>query len=170
MLKAAGLVLLALLLILVGMNFLIVSNVGARLHALQADVDQLKLRQESGASPGAPAVGPVPFDVETTGAFAGEGVEPQSVPLADRPPRQVTVAVVETLDAAGTRLPVAANAVMLLPGVAGLVAIGREAGCLSAAAPGAWVLTLEGGSLRIASRGCAYARPLRGHLRGVLWR
>jgi hypothetical protein len=168
MLKAAGIVLLVLLLVLVGMNFLIVSNVGDRLRALQEDVDQLKGRQAPAA---APAVsGPVPFDVETSGAFGGDGGEAQSVTLSDHPVRLATVALVETIDPAGTRLPVAANAVVLLPGVSGQVPVGREAGCAATTGAGAWSLSLDGGVLRIASRGCAYARPLRGRLRGALWR
>src|ERR1700740_2199132 len=99
MLKAAGIALLVLLLVLVGMNFLIVSNVGDRLRALQEDVDQLKRRQAPAAAPA--NSGPVPFDVETSGAFGGEG-EIQSVTLSDRPVREATVALVETIDAAGT--------------------------------------------------------------------
>ena len=176
MLKIAGIVLLALLLVLVGMNFLVVSNVGDRLRALQADVDQLKLRQGSGAAgaagttPGGGAAGPMPFDVETPNAFAGDGADAQSITLSESPVRQATVAVTETIDPSGARLPVGANAVVLLPGVPGQVPLGREAGCVSASGTGAWVLTLEGGTLRIASRGCAYARPVRARLRGALWR
>ena len=182
MLKIAGIVLLALLLVLVGMNFLVVSNVGDRLRALQADVDQLKLGQGSGAAgvagatgatgatPGGGAAGPMPFDVETPNAFAGDGADAQSITLSESPVRQATVAVTETIDPSGARLPVGANAVVLLPGVPGQVPLGREAGCVSASGTGAWVLTLEGGTLRIASRGCAYARPVRARLRGALWR
>jgi hypothetical protein len=168
MLKAAGIVLLVLLLVLVAMNFLIVSNVGDRLRALQADLEQLKARQAPASGPAA-AAGPVSFDVETSGAFAGDGGEAQSVTLSDRPVREATVALVETIDNAGTRLPVAANAVPLVPGVAGQIPLGRESGCVAATGSGAWSLSLDGGVLRIASRGCAYARPLRGRLRGTLW-
>jgi hypothetical protein len=167
-LKAAGIVLLVLLLILVGMNFLIVSNVGDRLRAMQTDVDQLKLRPAGGA-PGGGESGPVAFDVET-GAFVGDGAEAQSVTLSDQAVRQATVAVTETVDAGGSRAPVAVNAVVLLPGVPGQVPIPREAGCVSASGTGAWVLTLEGGALRLASRGCTYPRAVRGHLRGALWK
>jgi hypothetical protein len=176
MLKIAGIVLLALLLVLVGMNFLVVSNVGDRLRALQADVDQLKLRQgegaagAAGATPGGGAAGPMPFDVETPNAFAGDGADAQSITLSESPVRQATVAVTETIDPSGARLPAGANAVVLLPGVPGQVPLGREAGCVSASGMGAWVLILEGGTLRIASRGCTYARPVRARLRGALWR
>jgi hypothetical protein len=171
MLKAAGIVLLVLLLVLVGMNFLIVSNVGDRLRALQADVDQLKLQQgPGGGASAAAASGPVPFDVETPGAFTGEGADTQTVALSDRPLSQAVVAVTETIDAAGARVPVAANAVVLVSGLAGQVTIGRDAGCASPSGSGAWVLTLEGGTLRVASRGCTYARPIRARLRGALWR
>jgi len=166
-LKAAGIVLLVLLLILVGMNFLIVSNVGDRLRAMQTDVDQLKLRPAGGA-PGGGESGPVAFDVET-GAFVGDGAEAQSVTLSDRPLRQATVAVTETIDAAGTRLPVMANAVVLMPGVPGQVALGRDAGCLSPSGAGTWSLNLDGGTVHIASRGCTYPRPIRARLRGLLW-
>jgi hypothetical protein len=169
MLKIAGIVLLALLLVLVGMNFLVVSNVGDRLRALQADVDQLKLRPAPGAAPGA-AAAPLTFDVETPAAFAGDGGEAQSIALSDSPVRQAAVAVTETIDPGGARVPVAANAVVLLPGVAGQVPIGPQAGCVSASGTGTWVLTLEGGALRVASRGCTYARPMRARLRGALWR
>jgi len=166
-LKAAGIVLLVLLLILVGMNFLIVSNVGDRLRALQTDVDQLKLRQAGGAPGG--GSGPLSFDVEMPGAFAGDGAETQSIALSDRPLRQATVAVTETIDAGGTRLPVTANAVFLMPGVPGQVALGRDAGCMSPSGAGTWSLTLDGGTVRIASRGCTYPRPIRARLRGLVW-
>jgi hypothetical protein len=168
-LKAAGIVLLVLLLILVGMNFLIVSNVGDRLRALQTDVDQVKLRQAGGAA-GDGGSGPVSFDVEMSGAFAGDGADPQSVALSDQAVRQATVAVTETIDAGGTRMPVGAGTVVLLPGVPGQVPIPREAGCVSASGTGAWVLALEGGTLRVASRGCTYPRAVRAHLRGALWK
>ncbi len=171
MLKIAGIVLLVLLLILIGMNFLVVSNAGDRLRALQADVDQLKLRQAPGAAPGGGgAAAAVPFDVETSNAFAGDGGDVQSVVLSDVPVREATVALTETIDPGGARLPVAANAVFLMPGVPGLVPLGPQAGCASTSGTGTWVLSLEGGTLRIASRGCTYPRPLRGRLRGALWR
>jgi len=167
MLKAAGIVLLVLLLVLVGMNFLIVSNVGDRLRALQADVDQLKLHQTGGGAPSGAA--PVPFDVEIASAFAGEGTEPQSIALSSVPVHQATVAVTETIDAAGARLPVTTNAVVLLPGVPGQVSLGREAGCVSPTGTGTWTLTLDAGTLRIASRGCSYPRPMRARLKGLVW-
>ena len=173
MLKVLGGVLLAVLLVLVGMNFLIVSNVGDRLRALQVEVDQLKGRPASVPGPDDAAAARVPFDVETAPPLAGEtsnAADGPLVTLSDRPIREATVALVETIPADGAPMPVLANAVVLLPGVPGMIPLGRDAGCLPGPAGGAWILTLEGGAVRIASRGCAYPRPLRGRLRGVLAR
>lgn len=173
MLKVIGIVLLVALLVLVGMNFLVVSNTGDRLRALQADVDQLKLSVGSRpGSAGAAAAG-TPFDVETATPLSGEtsSAEGPLVELSDRPILEVTVALVETIADDGTRAPVLAGAVVLLPGVAGVIPIPREAGCVpTVAGGGRWIVTLDGGSLRIASRGCAYPRPLRGRLRGLVRR
>jgi hypothetical protein len=171
MLKVIGIVLVVALLVLVGMNFLVVSNTGDRLRALQADVDELKMRVGSGSGAGAPAAAGIPFDVETQTPISGEtpAADGPLVVLSDRPVVEATVALVETIAGDGTRTPVVASAVVLLPGVTGMIPIGRESGCVATiAGGGAWIVTLDGGNLRIASRGCAYPRPLRGRLRGLL--
>src|SRR5438552_1895729 len=90
--KALGIVLLVLLLVLVGMNFLVVSNAGDRLRALQADVEQLQARAAGGGA-AAEAGAPTPFDIETASAFAGEAPAEATVALSDRPLRQAVVAV-----------------------------------------------------------------------------
>jgi hypothetical protein len=169
MLKVIGIVLLVALLVLIGMNFLVVSNAGDRLRALQAEVDQMKLA----LGPGGSVPARTPFDVETATPITGDtsGAEGPLVALSDHPLREATVALTETIAADGTRAPVLASAVVLFPGVAGVVPLGREAGCIATTASGgAWVLTLEGGGVRVASRGCAYPRPLRGRLRGLVGR
>ena len=169
MLKALGAAVLLALLVLVGMNFLVVSNAGDRVRALQAEVDELRRQQATGGGDAART----PFDVETSTAFSGEGSgEGPAIALADRPLREVVVGLTETIDADGKRQPVVGGAVVLLPGVPGFVPLGRDAGC--SPVPGVplpgWVLTLDGGTLRVASRGCAYPRPLRARLRGLITR
>ena len=62
MLKALGAAVLLALLVLVGMNFLVVSNAGDRVRALQAEVDELKRQQATGGGDAART----PFDVETS--------------------------------------------------------------------------------------------------------
>ncbi len=167
MLRALAALLALVLLVLVGMNFLAVSNLRDEVAALRAKVEGAR----APVSPAPPAAETL-FDVETP-AFGGEGVAvvPQAVPLvAGAPVRKALLALTEIVGADGTRAPVAAGPVVLIPGITVEVPLGREAGCAPTAGgtPGGWLFTLEGTAVRVVPRGCAYARPVKGRLRGLV--
>ena len=170
MLRAIAIVLGVGLVVLAGMSFLVVSNLQDQMRALRTQVDDLESASRAVARPPAEAS----FDLETPPFAAVEdgGTAPVAIVLPGGAPRMAVVALTEAVGADGSRTPVVAPPVVLVPGAAAEMPVGRDAGCLTAAGapPGAWVFSLDGTSLRVASRGCYYARPVKGRLRGLLTR
>jgi hypothetical protein len=164
LIRAIAVVLVLGVLVLVGMSFLLVSNVQDQVLALRAEVDRLK-------SPASPPPAEVPFDVETA-PFSSEGgaPSPQAVQLVPAGSlRKAVVALTEVVSADGARTPVVATPVVLVPGVLAEIPVGRDAGCLTApgAPGGGWVVSLDGNSLRVSPRGCYFAHPVKGRFRGL---
>jgi hypothetical protein len=167
--KVLGLVALLGLVVLIWMNFLRVSNLEDEARALRKDVDDLR----QGAAPASPAATDSAVEVETQ-PFAGDpsGQPPQVLVLSGgRPVQKAVLALVELAFEDGRRVAVPAEPVILLPQVQVLVPLPPEAGCYQVPSRRpAWVLTLDGPNLKVASRDCAYAQPARGKLKGLITR
>ncbi len=156
------------LLVLLWMNFLRVSNLEDEVSALRTEVEDLKRAEAP------PVASDSPVDVQTPQPFAGDaGTLPaQSVTLAGGGSiLKAVLALTDVVEADGTLVAVAASPVVLLPGLAVEMPLPPEAGCLPAGRRRpAWILALDGPRLRVTSRDCIYARPIRGRLRGVITR
>src|SRR5688500_6769628 len=126
MLKAAALVLLVGLLVLMVMSLLIVTNLGDQVAALRTEVEAGR----GGPSP--PSGAQAAFDVETSPMATGEGGTPAQLVALDSgpPPRFAIVALVEVVGPDGTRTPLASNPVVLVPGVTAEIPVAPATGCL----------------------------------------
>jgi hypothetical protein len=168
LLRAAAVLLVVVLLVLVVMNLLVVSNLGDKVQALQAEVERLKTT----SSPAAAVSADLPFETETPPFTTNEDgtVAPQTVTLGGvSTARKVTVALTEVVGVDDVSTPVHASPVLVFPGVATEMPLGRDAACvpLPGASP-SWSLTVTGATLKIAPKGCFYQKPTRARLRGLV--
>jgi hypothetical protein len=132
-----------------------------------------KLQPGPGASPAAagPAAGTagrvITFDAAPPALFDGASAStPQAMPAPGSPAGEIQLAVVTLTGvegANGVMVPLSAPAVLIQKGVSQEV----RGGCSVDSPPtGAWVLSLQGASLQVASHDCAGARGgLRPHMK-----
>jgi hypothetical protein len=163
-LKVAIFILALGLFLFMGMALLNVEAQRTQIAVLQEDMAKL----QPGAGPGAagqPAAGAsrvVTFDGTVEALFdAASGAAPQAVPIPGSPAGELQLAVVTVTGvegAGGVVVPLSAPAVVVQKGVVREV----RGGCSVDAPPtGAWLLSLQGAGLQVASRDCVARSGLR---------
>jgi hypothetical protein len=170
-LKVAIFILALGLFLFMGMALLNVEAQRTQIGVLKEEIAKL----QPGASPGVagqPAAGAgrvITFDGTAPALFdPANAATPQAVPIPGPPAGEIQLAVVTVTGvegAGGVVVPLSAPAILVQKGVAQEV----RGGCSVDAPPtGAWVLSLQGAGLQVASRDCVARTGLRPLLKVTL--